>query len=326
MAAKQMRWKNISLLMAAAAASVTSSGTQAGSLKFTANQPTEYEFADIGRLPREFGQGEFSFELWIKPDSSFPVGDTSSASYGELKNWSDYDPKPYSSHGWWIEGNWLLDGHTRPEGFDGGNSREGTFSLQFYGGGRLRWMFADKKEGMPKGMVYSVQAWPAKNTPSLLDGRWHHVVAVRRWAGDEGAVLELWVDGKLLAQTEIPDRTDMRKYWDHLAHPGDPKELGGWAMGAEVMTAWNYAFTQFEDYKGLVDDVRMWGRALQPNEIGDLAKGHTPKAPQGLLSHFKFDEGRGRKTRDAIDPGFTLRLHRWNRKNWSQENAPRSRG
>jgi len=31
-----------------------------------------------------------------------------------------------------------LDGHTRPDGFTPDKTREGTFSLQFYGGGRLR--------------------------------------------------------------------------------------------------------------------------------------------------------------------------------------------
>ncbi len=144
----------------------------------------------------------------------------------QLANWSDADPKPYSDSGWWLTGNFLLDGHTRPQGFLGGATREGTFSLQFHGGGRLRWMFADGDLDVP-GKVWAVQAWPASATPSLLDGRWHHVAAVRRWRAPEGATLELWIDGAKIARTDIPGRVDMRRWWDHLAHPDDPPELGG---------------------------------------------------------------------------------------------------
>lgn len=293
----------------------------AGSLRLMANAPLAYDFADLPSLPTEFGRGEFSFELWIKPDNSFPVGPTDPASFDQLKNWADFDPKPYSSHGWWITGNWLLDGHTRPEGYDFGNSREGSFSLQLYGGGRLRWTFADGKEGLPKGMVWAVQAWPAKNAPSLLDGKWHHAIAVRRWREPSGATLELWVDGTMVGSTDIPGRVDMRKWWDHLAHPDDPKELGGWAIGSEVMTAWHYAFTQFEDYKGLIDDIRLWGRALTPAEIKQASKGGLGAGP-ALLAHFPFDETRGVVARDRLNPGYRIQLHRSNRQSWSRENAP----
>ncbi|HEX8692929.1 MAG TPA: LamG domain-containing protein [Longimicrobium sp.] len=296
----------------------------AGSLRFTENLPTQYEFADVPGLHPEFGRGEFTFEIWVKPDTGFRVGPTYRSEYSQLRNWSETDNQPYSSTGWWLPGNWLLDGHSRPEGFDAGDTREGTFSLQFYGGGRLRWMFADKKEGMPRGMVWAAQAFPASSTPSLLDGRWHHVAAVRRWRQPLGARLELWVDGRLVGSTDIPDRTDMRRFWDHPAHPNDPPELGGWAMGAEVMTAWNYEFTQYEDYKGLVDDMRMWGRALSPEEISRLATGAAPADRAALLSHYSFDEGRGDVCRDRLNRGPAIALHRWGQQNWSQENSPAS--
>jgi hypothetical protein len=309
---------------AATASMMAAQPADAGSLRFTANEPREYEFADIHRLHPEFGKGEFSFEIWVKPDTSFPVGSTRRGTSDQLINWSDADPRPYADHGWWLAGNWLIDGHTRPEGFDGGDTREGTFSLQFYGGGRLRWMFADKKEGMPPGMVWTVQATPAESTPSLLDGNWHHVVAVRRWREPSGATLELWINGALIGSTDIPDRINMRRFWDNLAHPGDPAELGGWALGAEVMTAWNYEFSQYEDYKGLVDDIRMWGKALTPEQIKRLATGARPASKRGLLSHFSFDEGSGTVTRDRLDSNLTINLHRWSNENWSKENSPAS--
>jgi hypothetical protein len=296
----------------------------AGSLRFTENRPAAYEFADLARLPAGFGDGEFSFEIWIKPDASAPVGTTMRASYAQLRNWSDADPRPYSAPGWWLPGNWLIDGHSRPDGYGPADSREGTFSLQFYGGGRLRWMFADTAVDMPPGMVWAVQAWPATGAPSLLDGRWHHVVAVRRWREGGGARLELWIDGRLTAATDVPHRTDMRRFWDQPAHPRDPAEIGGWAIGAEVMTAWNYAFTQYEDYKGLVDDIRMWRRALDPDEVARLATGAAPARREGVVAHYSFDEGRGHRSRDAVDATQAITLHRWSRANWSREDGPAS--
>lgn len=295
---------------------------EAGSLRFVANPPTRYDFVDIAQLPSSFGRGEFAFEMWIKPDTGFPVGPVWRSGYNQLSNWSDADPEPYSSDGWWLSGNWLLDGHTRPRGFGPGDSREGTFSLQFYGGGRLRFMFADASEKMPKGMVHAVQAWPASDTPSLLDGSWHHVVALRRWREPSGATLELWVDGKRVGATDIPLRTDMRRFWNQLAHPDDPKELGGWSLGAEVMTAWNYAFTQYEDYKGLVDEVRLWGRAPSPDEIEEWARGGPTRNAAQLLAHFPLDEQKGAILRDRLDQRSSWRLHRGTLRSWSAENAP----
>ncbi|MFC3711072.1 LamG domain-containing protein [Sphingoaurantiacus capsulatus] len=299
-----------------AAALLAASPAAATSLRFVESKPTAYDFADIPAVPAGFGVGEFSLEMWVKPDERYPVGPVWRAGYNQLKNWSEADPEPYSSDGWWLSGNWLLDGHTRPEGFGAGDTREGTFSLQFYGGGRLRWMFADGKDGMPKGMVHAVQAWPAEGTPSLLDGKWHHVVAVRRWREPAGATLELWIDGKRVAATEIATRTDMSRLWSKLSHPRDPVELGGWALGSEVMTAWNYALTQYEDYKGLLDDLGFWGRALTPQEIATRAAGRTTRET-GLLAHFGFDEGRGEVAKDSRGSGVAITLHRMGAENWS---------
>ncbi len=314
-----LRVANISLLLMLTALAISDCARSA-SLRLLESAPQRFDFVDIPSLPSDFGRAEFAFELWIKPDASFPVGPTWRASKNQLRNWSDADPEPMSAPGWWLAGNFLLDGHTRPRGFDPDATREGTFSLQFYGGGRLRWMFADGDLDVP-GKVWSVQAWPASTVPSLLDDRWHHIVAQRRWRTPEGAVLELWIDGQLQARREIPQRVDMRRWWDALAHPDDPLELGGWALGAEVMTAWDQVFNQYEDYKGLVDELRLWSRALDGAQIAAAARGE-PLATDAVLAHFSFDKNSGEIITDRIDPDYRLRLHRGQARSWAREDAP----
>lgn len=294
---------------------------QAGSVRLLENAPQQHDFVDIPALPEAFGAGEFTFELWIKPDQRFPVGPTWRASKAQLRHWAEDDPKPYSTPGWWLTGNWLLDGMTRPQGFMPGATREGSFGLQFHGGGRLRWLFADGGEGMPAGGVWAVQAWPASTSPSLLDGRWHHVAAVRRWRAPEGATLELWVDGARVAATGIPHRTDMRRFWRSLPHPQDPPEIGGWALGSEVMTAWDYVFNQYEDYKGLVDELALWTRALSPREIAMRAQGRWPRS-SAPVARYRFDEGEGVHAHEAHGRTAPLVLHKARGESWSGENAP----
>lgn len=136
-------------------------------LRFLKSEPRHFDFADQAMLPPSFGSGEFSFEIWIRPDASFPVGRTNRGTISQLENWAEADRRPYNDPDWWTAGNFLLDGHSRPDGFNPENTREGTFSLQFYGGGRLRWMFADDGEVVPVGKVWTAQAFPAASSPSL---------------------------------------------------------------------------------------------------------------------------------------------------------------
>lgn len=308
----------------AAALLLAVSPANADSVRLVANEPKQMDFGDITSIPASFGTGEFTFELWIKPDERYPVGTTGRGTTWQLENWSDTDIAPYSRVGWWYAGNWLLDGFTRPEGVNTGTeTREGSFALQFYGGGRVRWLFADADEtATPTGSVWSVQAYPATSTPSLLDGRWHAVTCVRRWNAAGGADLELWIDGKQIAVTSTPHRTNMRQWWDKPAHPGDPEFLGGWALGAEVMTAWDYFFTQYEDYKGLVDEMRFWSRAKSPLELSRDWRLPAMAGAPGLAGLFNFDEGAGTTAHDRLLSKATITFHKTGPLLWADENAP----
>lgn len=290
-----------------------------GSLRFLKSEPNRFDFGDERILPLTFGQGEFSFEFWIKPDASFSVGPTDRGTINQLTAWSNADIAPYSAGNWWFPGNFLLDGHTRPDGFTPDKTREGTFSLQFYGGGRLRWMFADNSDVVPVGKVWAVEAYPASTTPSLVDGKWHNVNCVRRWIGETQSQLELWIDGRLIAKQLIPLRTNMRQFWDHLPHPRNPDYVGGWCWGSEVMTAWNYYFTQYEDYKGLLAELRFWNRAKPPDEIEATWRDPLSGKTTGLVGYFPLTENTGTIARDKLDPSGTITLHNSRQESWSSE-------
>jgi len=287
------------------------------SLRFVKNEPNHFDFADQRALPPTFGAGEFTFEIWIKPDTSFPVGPTDRGTINQINVWSNADIAPYSAGNWWFAGNFLLDGHTRPDGFTPDKTREGTFSLQFYGGGRLRWMFADDSDVVPVGKVWAVEAYPASSTPSLLDGKWHNVNCVRRWNGTRKSQLELWIDGKLIATQVIPQRVNMRQFWDSLPHPRNPKYVGGWCWGSEVMTAWNYYFTQYEDYKGLLAEIRFWDRAKAAEEIRANWMKPVKGNETGLVGYFPLNENGGTIARDRLDSSLVITLHNSTPQSWA---------
>ena len=102
-------------------------------MNFVQNARDEHDYGQQLNIPAGFGDGEFTLELSVRLDDSFPVGPTVQDTPAQLVNWTDADPVPYTGSGWWARGNFLLDGHVNGAGFI-----NGTFSLQVYGGGRLR--------------------------------------------------------------------------------------------------------------------------------------------------------------------------------------------
>lgn len=265
-------------------------------------------------IPAGFGEGEFTLELWIRPNNSFPVGPVRGGDEQRL-NWASDDNTPYVGN-WWFRGNFLLDGHNNGSGFS-----LGTFSLQFYGGGRVRWLFGDGSSNIPPGGVWSVGAFPATNTPTLLDGAWHQLTLVRRWSGQSDAQLELWIDGSLV-DTEISDvQSNMRQWWD--SWPGFPPNQDGWFWGAEKQAAVG-VLSQYEDYKGLVDELRFWSIAKSPAEIAANYSDPVTGTEPGLLANYAFEEGQGTSVCDSIDssPIRCMSLQNTNAGVWSPVNAP----
>jgi peptidoglycan/LPS O-acetylase OafA/YrhL len=256
----------------------------AGSLTFRVSEPQRFDYALQRTLPDGFGKGEFTLEFSVKPDNSLPIGSTADGA-GQLTNWSESDASPYGDDNWWFVGNFLLDGHNNA------SFGEGTFSVQFHGGGRIRWLLGDGTAVDRPGKLWAVQAQPASSTASLLDGQWHRVALVRR-AGSPPQ-LELWVDGKRIAVTPITRMVNMRAWWSTWS--GYPARQAGWFWGTEKQAAIG-ELRQWEDFKGGLDDVRFWTRALGATELG------TGKAAnrEGLAAEMNFNDAGNDRSCDAL--------------------------
>ncbi len=281
-----------------------------GSFDWRVNEPNAHDYGRQLQIPPGFGEGEFTMQLWIRPDATFPVGPTDGD--GILTNWSDADLEPYSGGSWWFRGNFLLDGHNNVSGFE-----NGTFSLQWYGGGRVRWLFGDG--AVVTGGIWSAGAWPATQTDSLLDDAWHHLTLVRRWSGKDDADLELWVDGALVNVATSPVRTDMRQYWDTWAGFGGAQD--GWFWGAEKQAAVG-KLGQYEDYKGLTAELRFWSRAMEGDEIGEVWDDAIVGDEPGLVGWFPWNEGAGTTACDVLDPGSCVELVSTVRSQWVEPGPP----
>ncbi|MBB6096097.1 hypothetical protein HNQ60_004988 [Povalibacter uvarum] len=282
----------------------------ASSLEFFQNGANAFDYAQQTSLPSAFGSGEFTLELWLKPNQNFPVGSTTSTS-SKYTTWSSADVAPYSRSDWWYYGNFLLDG------FNNSSFPSGSVGLQFYGGGRLRWLFGDGSSVI--GGVRSVGAYPASNTPSLLDGRWHHVTLVRRWSGSSASQLELWIDGALIDSETSPVRTNMRQWWNSWS--GYPSGQSGFVWGAEKIAAISGA--AWEDYKGLVDDVRFWSRAKSASEIQSNWSQPVYGTESGLVGWYQIGEMSGSRICDSIT-NACMSLYRTQSGTFDPEESPAS--
>ena len=101
---------------------------------------------------------------------------------------------------------------------------------------------------------YSVamQATPAQ---AYDDGAWHHVAVVK-----DGADGQLWIDGSMEASTNAMFPIDTE---------GEPLCIGHRVAGFPM------------NWSGLIDEFRIYGRALSPDEIASLRANGAPLVPSG---------------------------------------------
>ena len=259
-----------------------------GALAFYENQNGD-DYAQLVELPPTFGSGAFTFEMWVRLDDTLPPGPAGGSS---TANWSDADPQPpMDGSSWWFAGNFLIDGHNN-SGWE-----TGTFDLQIVGPGRVRWLFGDGAAAM-----HGVQAWPSASVPTLLDGVWHHIATVRRYAGNTAA-LELWVDGVLTGSVQGVAQVDMRQWWDTWSD--FPASEPGWYFGAEKISAGGGPY--WDDYKGLIGEMRFWDVARNAAALQSYQSGVVGNEP-GLVGWYRLDEGMGPVACDTLAIGGCIAL------------------
>lgn len=313
-----MKFNDHNFLATLAITALLAAGTVgATSLQFIDNDTNDYDYARQQGIPEGFGDGEFTMELWIRPYASlpvspftnYPIGPTVGQGNDDRLNWAEEDNQPYSASNWWYQGNFLLDG------FKLNNFEDGTMALQFYGGGRLRWLWGDG-DNAGAGAVRSIGAYPAISTASLLDGQWHQITLVRRWSGATSATLELWIDGLLVASDTSPRRTDMAAtFWDGVVD-------GGWYWGAEKQAAEN-SLSTYEDYKGLLDEIRYWDFAKSAQDIQDNYDQPVTGTEPGLVGWYSLSEGSGSTMAcNTISGADCMNLIQMKPGHWNNEDAP----
>ncbi len=291
------------MLRPVSAALLISASASAGSLELFVNDVYDYDYGRQLSLPQGFGAAEFTLEVWVRP-TPLSVG------ADRRTQWTPSDPAPNSTASWWWDGNFLLDGHNNSSS----STAPGTFDLQVYGGGRVRWLFADGTAPGPS-FLYGVQSSTA-SSPRVLDGQWHRVACVRRWA-NPGASLELWVDGLLVKSVAVPARVDMRQFWSSWS--GFPSNERGWYWGAEKQVARN-AISEWDSYHGRIDELRFWSVARAASELAAPPSALSGSEP-GLAGWFTFSEGAGTSTCDRLNPSQCISLQRLKSGAWSTDEA-----
>lgn len=255
----------------------------ANSLRSIDNGPNQYEHAILTRFPAGFGTGEFTFEVWVKLDnrSSYPVGLCGAGGSPRL-NWCSENTARHASNCWWCNGNFLIDG------VNFGGITKGTFALQLYGGGRLRWLFGDDGAAPQFDQFWSIGNGPNSANPTLLDGQWHAVSVVRRFAASSAADLELWIDGVLIDTVRSNVRTDVGAFWaaeELSALQGN--KYAGWFFMSEKQAV-NIRDFVLEDYKGLIDEMRFWNRAKTATELSQSWRNAVAVGAPGLSGYYDF--------------------------------------
>ena len=118
-------------------------------------------------------------------------------------------------------------------------------------------------------VVVNGSFYVASGSSDIADGQWHHIMGVRR-----GSTIYAYQDG-VLANTAV-------------ASSGDTSRAVDLRIGAISGTGvWDY-------YQGNIDELRIYRRALDTNEIL-----HLSEWGPGSIVQYKFDEGSGSSAYDS---------------------------
>lgn len=139
------------------------------------------------------------------------------------------------------------------------------------------------------GMKHHAYRRGKEATVTLPHGEWHHVTAVVT----DNANIELYLDGKNVGGEISGSSTQ----------PMDSSDPNGFATAGYIISN-NVEL----HYKGAMDDVRLWNRALSPEDVAaSLCNTLTGKEP-GLIGNWTFDETSGSICNDKSPNKFAGKL------------------
>lgn len=146
-----------------------------------------------------------------------------------------------------------------------------------------KWMFrVEFVSGSPYLGVGLYGDWIRSNV-ILQTEQWYHVVAVLN--GQTVDNILLYIDGQL--QTDI---TNAGVYETINTAVSNDVTIGAWYDGSSALS----------HFKGLIDDVQIYSRALDGHEIMNLSNGVDVDSAN-LELHYAFNEGTGSAVYDASD-------------------------
>src|SRR3989338_3532519 len=135
------------------------------------------------------------------------------------------------------------------------------------------WVLTDKRL---RAEIYTIGA--VYTTASVADGKWHFATVVA-----DSNVMYLYVDGNFVSSNS----GGINQSWWTLSSIGTG--FPGGREGSQC-TSWCY-------FSGLIDEVRVYNRALTPSEVEGLYKSgaarFAPPSNTGLVGYWSFDDGAG---------------------------------
>jgi len=142
--------------------------------------------------------------------------------------------------------------------------------------------------GQVEGYIYSDYGWRFCTTPSNIAvsvNKLNHVLF-----SYDGTVGKVYVNGQLGCSFS---------YTGNIASGTNSLKIGTYSTGS----------TSYERFEGIIDEVRIYNRALTATEISDHSKGiYSDAADSTLVSLWHFDEGSGQSASDSSNYGNDGRL------------------
>ncbi len=221
--------------------------------------------------PCDVGGGSFTIDFWVRGT----LADNATSNAGGNAECYCFN---------WIDGNIIID-----RDIFGGSERDWGISIA---GGFVRF-------GVGMGDAGGASENTIEGGAAILDSTWRHVACVRDASLGQ---LRIYIDASLDFAGSLGVNAADISYPDS----GAPGQFTPWGPYIVIAAEKHDAGPAYPSFTGLIDEVRIWSRALTPTEIvrvhnRALVRG-SPHA-LGLVAAYRFEEGAGTAVFDTSNGG-----------------------